>query len=76
MIGIEQVNRCRQILEFDGVTNFETRMAAEIQLYWCMYEHCTVAHVDLEKVQSALDAWKQTWNLVSRSRNEMSQPAC
>jgi hypothetical protein len=64
MIGPARIERCRMILEFDSVTNFQTRMVAEIHLYWCMYENCTVAFVDLTKAQNALKVWKEEWQFL------------
>jgi hypothetical protein len=64
MIDADQVARCRMILESDYITNFETRMVAEINLYWYMYEHCSGSRVDLLKAQSALYTWKQEWKFV------------
>jgi hypothetical protein len=64
MIDAENIARCSMILESDYVTNFETRMVAEINLYWCMYESCSGSRVDLPKAQSALYAWKQEWKFL------------
>jgi hypothetical protein len=64
MIDADQIAQCRLILDSDHVTNFETRMVAEVNLYWCMYDHCSGHRVDLPKVQSALHSWKQEWKFV------------
>jgi hypothetical protein len=62
MISHEQIQRCRKILEFDNVTNFQARMVAEINLYWCMHE--LSANADLSKVRSTLDTWMQEWKFL------------
>ena len=64
MIDADQIARCRLILDSDYVTNFETRMVAEVNLYWCMYENCSGLRVDLPKAQTALHSWKQEWKFV------------
>jgi hypothetical protein len=64
MIDSDQIARCRLILDSDYVTNFETRMVAEVNLYWCMYENCSGLRVDLPKAQTALNSWKQEWKFV------------
>jgi hypothetical protein len=64
MIGHVQVEKCRHILASDNATNFETRMVAEIQLYWVLYENCCLGPVDLPKAQSALSKWRQSWKSV------------
>jgi hypothetical protein len=64
MIGSFEVQRCRDILMFDEASNFESRMVAEIHLYWKIYEHCLGSNVDLPKTQAELYAWKHEWDYV------------
>lgn len=64
MVDREQVYRCRMILDSDHATNFESRMVAEINLYWIIYESCSAVFVDLPEAQAALHAWKQEWELL------------
>jgi len=64
MLDREQIDRCRMILDSDHATNFESRMVAEINLYWIMYESCSAVPVDLPKTQAALYAWKQEWKFI------------
>jgi len=60
----KQVEQCRQILDSDHATNFETRMVAEIMLYRIIYESCSSAQVDLPKTQAALHEWRQEWKFL------------
>lgn len=57
------IDRCRRILGSDHATNFETRMVAEVFLYWIIYQSCN-AHVDLPESQNALQAWKSEWQFL------------
>jgi hypothetical protein len=56
-----QVDRGLRFLESDSVTNFEARMAAEVKLYWIIYNNCCGTEVDLEHAKSALQAWQWEW---------------
>ncbi len=38
MLDRKQIDRCREILDSDHATNFESRMVAEVNLYWIIYE--------------------------------------
>jgi hypothetical protein len=60
----EQIERCRWILDSDHVTNFETRMVAEVNLYWIIYESCSRGTVDVPGTQAVLDTWKQEWKFL------------
>lgn len=48
----------------DQVTNFETRMVAEINLYWIIYESCSVVQVDLPGTQASLHQWREEWKFL------------
>lgn len=52
------------MLDSDHATNFETRMVAEVNLYWIIYESCSKLAVDLPKTQSALNDWRHEWNFL------------
>jgi len=52
------------ILDSDHATNFESRMVAEINLYWIIYKSCSAVPVDLPKAQAALHTWKQEWKFI------------
>ncbi|KAF1982712.1 hypothetical protein K402DRAFT_188614 [Aulographum hederae CBS 113979] len=58
-----QIDQCKRALSFDSTTNFETRMVAELNLYWILYESLSFS-VDLPKSQAALQSWKQDWKHV------------
>ena len=60
----KQINKCRKILDSDHVTNFETRMVAEVNLYWIIYESCSKVPVDLPSTQAALHEWRQEWKFL------------
>lgn len=64
MVDHQQINACREILASDQSTNFETRMVAEINLYWIIYESCSMSQVDLPGTQAALHEWKQEWKFL------------
>ncbi|PVH99483.1 hypothetical protein DM02DRAFT_594183 [Periconia macrospinosa] len=63
VLSQDDVNRCRLILGSDHATNFESRMVAEVNLYWVMYQHCSTS-VDLSKTQPTLDTWKSDWEFL------------
>ncbi|KAH7408203.1 hypothetical protein DE146DRAFT_364745 [Phaeosphaeria sp. MPI-PUGE-AT-0046c] len=73
VIEQKDINRCRLILGSENATNFETRMVAEIFLYWVLYESSN-APVNLPKTQAALQAWKSEWQYVfDRPRSQFVQ---
>ena len=45
----------------DHVTNYETRMGAEIKLYWIIYQNCCGLQVNLAETKLALQSWQQEW---------------
>ena len=59
-----QIDKCSEILISDHATNFETRMVAEVNLYWIIYESCSAVQVDLPKTQAALHEWRQEWKFL------------
>ncbi|KAF2831243.1 hypothetical protein CC86DRAFT_136873 [Ophiobolus disseminans] len=63
VIDRKDIDRCRLILGSENATNFETRMVAEIFLYWALYESFN-SPVDLPRAQAALQAWKSEWQYV------------
>jgi hypothetical protein len=64
MIVHAQIEKCSETLQSDFATQFETRMVAEINLYWVIYEYSCGTSVDLPKTQAALHAWKHDWKYV------------
>jgi len=73
VIDRKDIDRCRLILGSENATNFETRMVAEIFLYWALYESFN-APVDLPRAQAALQSWKSEWQYVfDRPRSQFLQ---
>lgn len=56
------IEQCRRILVVQA-SNFESRMVAEVFLYWIIYES-SLNPVDLPKTQTALHAWKDEWKFL------------
>jgi len=63
MLDRQDVDKCRLVLGSEHATNFESRMVAEVHLYWIMYQSCA-ASVDLPKTQGTLHAWKEEWGFL------------
>jgi hypothetical protein len=73
VIERKDIDRCRLILGSENATNFETRMVAEIFLYWVLYESSN-SPVNLPKTQAALQTWKSEWQYVfDRPRSQFVQ---
>ena len=70
----QQIDKCREILNSDHATNFETRMVAEVNLYWIIYQSCSNLPVDLPKTQAALHEWKQEWRFLFGTKPSSSLP--
>ncbi|RDW58204.1 hypothetical protein BP6252_13615 [Coleophoma cylindrospora] len=70
----EEIDKCGDILGFNHATNFETRMVAEIKLYWIIYESTTAPSIDLPKTQNSLHGWKNEWkHLFAEPRSQFIQ---
>lgn len=68
----EDINRCRLILSSNNATNFESRMVAEVYLYWVIYRNCMSN--DLPKTQESLHQWKEEWGwLLDQPRSQFVQ---
>lgn len=61
LLNQTQIDQSLRLLETENVTNFEARMAAEVKLYWIIYEKCCTAQVDMVATKNALRAWQQEW---------------
>jgi hypothetical protein len=73
VISRTDIDQCRLILGSENATNFETRMVAEIFLYWILYESFS-APVDLPRIQSTLQAWRSEWQYIfDRPRSQFVQ---
>lgn len=57
-----QVERCVSLLDHKEVNNFESRMAAEVRLYWIILKKCSASGVILAEAEAALDDWNQEWS--------------
>jgi len=69
----DDIERCRRVLIVGRASNFESRMVAEVHLYWIIYESSRNP-VDLPKTQSALHAWREEWkHLFEEPRSQFIQ---
>lgn len=67
------IERCRRALVVKRASNFESRMVAEVCLYWIIYESSRKP-VDLPNTQSALHSWKEEWkHLFEEPRSQFIQ---
>lgn len=60
------VEPIRRLIATESLSNYDTRMIAELNLYWIIYEHYVPASafpagIDLPKAQDALAAWRREW---------------
>lgn len=55
----EQLKTSFRLAELDNATNFESRMVAEVKLYWIIYERCCASRVSIPEVKIVLDKWQQ-----------------
>ncbi|GAB0133678.1 hypothetical protein EsDP_00002078 [Epichloe bromicola] len=62
MLNQSQIDRCLRFVEADDVDNYETRMVAEVQLHWTIYQKCCAQYVDFPETSRALQAWQRKWN--------------
>lgn len=69
----EDINKCRLVLGSNIATNFESRMVAEVCLYWVIYRSCSMT-TDLPKTQESLHDWKEEWGwLLDQPRSQFVQ---
>ncbi|KAF4459062.1 nicotinamide mononucleotide permease [Fusarium albosuccineum] len=70
----EHIDRCLYFSKLDYITNYEARMAAEVGLYWIIYNKCGTSQVDLTGTKLALTAWQQEWaKLFDEPRSQFLQ---
>ncbi|QPH03834.1 hypothetical protein C2857_000214 [Epichloe festucae Fl1] len=62
MLNQSQIDRCLRFVKADDVDNYETRMVAEVQLHWIIYQKCCAQDVDFPETSRALQAWQRKWN--------------
>ncbi|KAK4082075.1 hypothetical protein Purlil1_11298 [Purpureocillium lilacinum] len=69
-----QIDQCLRMAESDHVTNYEARMAAEVQLYWIIYQESCKGQAAMENTNDALQSWKQRWAaLFNQQRSQFLQ---
>lgn len=69
----EDIHRSRLVLGSNGASNFESRMVAEVHLYWVIYRNCNEA-LDLPRMQLSLSKWKEEWGwLLDQPRSQFVQ---
>lgn len=56
-----QVDDCAKVLEHQDIPQFETRMVAEVKLYWIIYTQCCASRLNLHNIRISLDSWKRDW---------------
>ncbi|RSM14764.1 hypothetical protein CDV31_005346 [Fusarium ambrosium] len=61
LLNQTQIDRCLEFAKFDGITNYESRMVAEVELYWVIYNKCGSPQIDLEDTKFALQNWQGEW---------------
>lgn len=55
------VDQCLRLSDTDNITNFETRMVAEVDLYWKIYQNICEVQVNLKEMNLALRSWQHNW---------------
>ncbi|KAM5369641.1 hypothetical protein ACJZ2D_008900 [Fusarium nematophilum] len=74
LLDQRQVDRCIQFAKLDFVNNYEARMAAEVGLYWIIYNKCGGAQLDLADAKLSLRHWQQEWtSLFNEPRSQLLQ---
>lgn len=64
-----QIDECTKVLELEQIPQFETRMVAEVKLYWIIYTQCCAARLNLTSIRASLSAWKRDWNYLFGERS-------
>ncbi|RAL04664.1 uncharacterized protein BO80DRAFT_461731 [Aspergillus ibericus CBS 121593] len=66
MLQSAQITRCKSTVTADQITNYETRMVAEIDLYWTVSNQLLNNRETINILESIteLQAWKQEWREV------------
>ncbi|KAL6351908.1 hypothetical protein LRP88_14720 [Fusarium phalaenopsidis] len=67
LLNQTQIDRCLELVKFDGITNYESRMVAEVELYWIIYNKCGRPQIDLEDTKLALQSWQREWTGLYRT---------
>lgn len=65
MITVAQIQRCIELASTDNDSSYEcyeSRMAAEVHLYWIIYEQCCQTQdANLKATKRAFSQWQRTW---------------
>ncbi|KAH8169459.1 hypothetical protein LIA77_10003 [Sarocladium implicatum] len=68
------VDQCLRLSDTDNITNFETRMVAEVDLYWKIYQNICEVQVNLKEMNLALRSWQHNWAaLFNQPRSQFLQ---
>jgi hypothetical protein len=71
VIDRKDIDRCRLLMGSEKITNFETRMVAEICLYWTLYESFNAPS---DQAHATLQAWQSEWqNVFDRPKSQFLQ---
>lgn len=62
LLNDAHIDTCVSLLEHNDVDNFESRMAAEVRLYWIILKKCSASEVNLVETEAALEAWNGEWS--------------
>lgn len=64
MVTPSQINRCVQLAELtNGISNYEMRMVAEVELYWIIYQQCCQPlGINIRAAKRAFQEWHQHWH--------------
>ncbi|KAH7304205.1 putative C6 finger domain protein [Stachybotrys elegans] len=62
LLNQTQIDRCVTFIKSNDVTNYETRMGAEINLYWIIYTRCNGPHINLSETKNAFQSWQREWS--------------
>lgn len=57
-----QIDECAKVLDLEQIPQFETRMVAEVKLYWIIYTQCCASRLNLTSIRTSLGVWKRDWN--------------
>lgn len=61
LLNQEQIDHCIRLINSDNITNYESRMVAEVNLYWIIYRNSCASNVNLSEVKHALQTWRRDW---------------
>ncbi|KAH6624021.1 hypothetical protein B0J18DRAFT_427082 [Chaetomium sp. MPI-SDFR-AT-0129] len=71
---IEACKRLIDRVDQHRLSNFETRMVAEVKLYWIIYNHSTDSPIDVGAADVALRSWRTEWEfLFKQPRSQFLQ---